>query len=56
MTPQLHVHIVARSEGDPHWPSSAIGVDAAQPYSSDALPRWWSALLDRLALNDLTSP
>ena len=61
VTRQLHVHIVARSEGDPHWAGGAVGVDDRVPYSSGDLgdggvPAWWPALLARLALRDLTRP
>jgi diadenosine tetraphosphate (Ap4A) HIT family hydrolase len=29
---QLHVHIVARSEGDPNWPGPIWGFGQSQPY------------------------
>lgn len=39
---QLHVHVVARFEGDPAWPGSAVGFGAPEPYApgaADALAR-----------------
>ncbi|MEM9422980.1 MAG: HIT domain-containing protein [Pseudomonadota bacterium] len=56
VTQQLHVHILARSASDPHWPGSAVGVDEREPYPSGSSPGWWPAFLARLALSDLTSP
>lgn len=50
MTPQLHVHLVARTEGDAHWPASAVGVDGAQPYDAGIIPAWWAGFLDQLPL------
>lgn len=32
MVPQLHVHIVARSPGDPAWPGPVWGHSTAAPY------------------------
>ena len=34
---QLHIHIVARSHGDPCWPSPAWGQDPREPYRPDDL-------------------
>jgi diadenosine tetraphosphate (Ap4A) HIT family hydrolase len=34
-TPQLHVHIICRKEGDPDWPGTVWG-NASEPYASDA--------------------
>jgi diadenosine tetraphosphate (Ap4A) HIT family hydrolase len=36
LVPQLHVHIVARSPGDPAWPGPVWGHSAAIPYAPDA--------------------
>jgi diadenosine tetraphosphate (Ap4A) HIT family hydrolase len=33
---QLHVHVVARSEGDPNWPGPVWGFGARQPYAAGA--------------------
>ncbi|MFN3170801.1 MAG: HIT domain-containing protein [Hyphomicrobiales bacterium] len=38
MVRQLHVHIIARFEGDPAWPGPIWGVGEAEPL--DALPDW----------------
>ena len=34
---QLHIHIVARSTGDPAWPGPVWGHSPALPYTADAL-------------------
>jgi diadenosine tetraphosphate (Ap4A) HIT family hydrolase len=34
---QLHVHVVARREGDPAWPGPVWGHSRAQPYDAAAL-------------------
>ena len=41
---QLHVHVVARVEGDAAWPGPVWGSGPAQPYLPEAL----DALVDRL--------
>lgn len=56
MLPQLHVHLVARFEGDARWPGGVVGVEQRQPYPSSDIPGWWTDLTARLALKDLTSP
>lgn len=33
MVPQLHVHVIARSETDAAWPGPVWGFGAAEPYS-----------------------
>jgi diadenosine tetraphosphate (Ap4A) HIT family hydrolase len=45
IVPQLHVHVVARSAGDPAWPGPVWGSGAAVPYAEGEL----EALRDRLA-------
>ena len=37
LVPQLHVHVIARFEHDPAWPSPVWGRVAARPYSPEAL-------------------
>jgi diadenosine tetraphosphate (Ap4A) HIT family hydrolase len=37
LVPQLHVHVIARQEGDPAWPSPVWGRVAACPYSPELL-------------------
>ena len=36
MVPQLHIHIVARFEGDPAWPGAIWGAVDAKPYAPEA--------------------
>ncbi|WP_434613135.1 HIT domain-containing protein [Azospirillum sp. B2RO_4] len=45
MVPQLHVHVIGRTRGDPAWPGPVWGSGHAEPYEqADA-----DALVDRLA-------
>src|SRR3954453_24082590 len=37
VVPQLHVHVGARTVGDPAWPSPVWGSGAAVPYAEDEL-------------------
>ncbi len=37
LVPQLHVHVVARFDGDAAWPAPVWGVGQAQPYAHEAL-------------------
>ena len=37
LVPQLHVHVIARYEGDPAWPAPVWGRVAARPYEPQAL-------------------
>ncbi len=34
---QLHIHVVARTNGDPAWPGPVWGHSPAEPYQADAL-------------------
>jgi diadenosine tetraphosphate (Ap4A) HIT family hydrolase len=36
LVPQLHMHVVARSPGDPAWPGPVWGHSLAQPYEATA--------------------
>ncbi|HEY9235613.1 MULTISPECIES: HIT family protein [Phenylobacterium] len=45
VTPQLHIHIVGRREGDPAWPGPVWGHSPAEPYEAAALAR----TIERLA-------
>jgi len=36
LVPQLHVHVIARFEGDAAWPGPVWGAGAAVPYDGDA--------------------
>jgi diadenosine tetraphosphate (Ap4A) HIT family hydrolase len=46
---QLHVHVVARQEGDAAWPGPVWGAGAAVRQASDARERRLQELRDRLA-------
>lgn len=35
VVPQLHIHVVARAEGDPAWPAPVWGHGEAVPYTAD---------------------
>lgn len=48
MVRQLHVHIIARHEGDAAWPGPVWGVGAATDYAADALAARLAALRDAL--------
>jgi diadenosine tetraphosphate (Ap4A) HIT family hydrolase len=37
LVPQLHVHVIARQENDPAWPSPVWGRVAAKPYTPELL-------------------
>lgn len=37
MVPQLHIHVIARFEGDDAWPKPVWGVHPAEPYDEAAL-------------------
>lgn len=46
MVRQLHIHIVARFEGDAAWPGPIWGVDEAEPL--EAVPDWALDVRSRL--------
>ena len=39
VTPQLHVHVIARRSDDAAWPAPVWGVGAAEAYSPAALAK-----------------
>lgn len=41
---QLHIHVIARSPGDPGWPSPVWGQEPRQPYSREELRQFAAAL------------
>ncbi len=49
VVPQLHVHVVARTAGDPAWPGPVWGSGAAVPYSEDELEEVREKLAAELA-------
>jgi diadenosine tetraphosphate (Ap4A) HIT family hydrolase len=46
---QLHVHIIARNEGDPNWPGPVWGYGTAERRSADETKSFSAKLLDALA-------
>ncbi|WP_266160718.1 HIT domain-containing protein [Dyella silvatica] len=48
---QLHVHVVARCEGDAAWPGPVWGSGTATPYSVEAMAERIELLRARLLLN-----
>ena len=48
LVPQLHVHVIARYEHDPAWPSPVWGRVAARPYSPELLVERMALLQDSL--------
>lgn len=46
---QLHVHVVARREGDAAWPGPVWGSGTAQPYAAEAMAERIAALRGQLA-------
>ena len=40
---QLHVHVIARHDGDPNWPSPVWGFGEAEPYSHSELDAFRTA-------------
>ena len=48
LVPQLHVHVIARYEHDPAWPSPVWGRVAARPYTPELLVERIALLLETL--------
>ncbi|GGA14007.1 HIT domain-containing protein [Dyella caseinilytica] len=48
---QLHVHVIARREGDAAWPGPVWGHSPAQPYTDDELKSRIALLQHHLAKN-----
>jgi diadenosine tetraphosphate (Ap4A) HIT family hydrolase len=49
MVPQLHIHIIARFEGDAAWPKPVWNT-VSKPYGADQLPKTLAALQKTLNL------
>jgi diadenosine tetraphosphate (Ap4A) HIT family hydrolase len=49
VVPQLHVHIVARYEGDPGWPGPVWGFGQREPYAREDLHRFIDAVRSALS-------
>lgn len=47
--PQLHVHVIARTETDPAWPDPVWGKVPTRPYDDEARDQMVSALTDAFA-------
>jgi diadenosine tetraphosphate (Ap4A) HIT family hydrolase len=45
---QLHVHIIARKEGDANWPGPIWGYGQAEPYRNDVKEEFLKTLVDAL--------
>lgn len=43
---QLHVHIIARDEGDPNWPGPVWGYGSSEPYADDIRQAFVAKLMD----------
>ncbi|KAA0578040.1 HIT family protein [Azospirillum sp. Sh1] len=52
MVPQLHVHVIGRTRGDPAWPGPVWGSGHAEPYEAAEA----DALAERLAEAFRTTP
>ncbi len=48
MVPQLHIHIIARYEGDPAWPGSIWGLVPRKPYAEATLETFIEQLQEAL--------
>ena len=46
---QLHVHVIARSEGDPNWPGPIWGFGQAVPYEQHRQDEFIHQLLEALS-------
>ncbi|RIY00974.1 HIT domain-containing protein [Aureimonas flava] len=46
---QFHLHVVARSSGDPNWPRPVWGFESALPYPAGAEEALARSVLERLA-------
>ncbi len=44
LVPQLHIHIIARRQGDACWPGSVWGQGQPQPYTNGDTPDWLATL------------
>lgn len=49
LVPQLHVHVIGRSEDDPAWPAPVWGRVAAQPYTPEQMVGRINALRGAIA-------
>jgi len=49
VVPQLHIHVIARSDGDACWPGPVWGQGQVEPYGEQDEPSWVAALRQRLS-------
>lgn len=52
MVPQLHVHVIGRTRGDPAWPGPVWGAGHAEPYDPAAAAALAQRLADALHAED----
>jgi diadenosine tetraphosphate (Ap4A) HIT family hydrolase len=45
---QLHVHVIARSEGDANWPGPVWGFGSAEPWDDDARKAFAARIVENL--------
>jgi diadenosine tetraphosphate (Ap4A) HIT family hydrolase len=45
---QMHIHVVARSEGDPNWPGPVWGFGTREPYQREALHEFAKKVKERI--------
>lgn len=50
LVPQLHIHHIVRSSGDPAWPGPVWGHSAAEPYAHEVLAERLRLLRDGLSI------
>lgn len=45
---QMHIHVIARSEGDPNWPGPVWGFGSRAPYRQEALYEFTEKIRDKI--------
>jgi diadenosine tetraphosphate (Ap4A) HIT family hydrolase len=45
---QMHVHVVARSEGDPNWPGPVWGFGSREPYQREILHEFTEKIREKI--------
>lgn len=50
---QLHVHVIARNEGDANWPGPVWGFGQAEPYSKETAAKFISRIQNELGTHVL---
>nr|WP_244476115.1 HIT family protein [Rhizobium sp. Leaf306] len=46
---QLHVHVIARFEGDANWPGPIWGYGSAEPYDGEKMQALMNRLMEKLS-------